>query len=172
MSAAPGDRMLKVDHAGEHGAISIYKAQIWMAMWRAPELVPELTQFLAHEVRHRSIFAAEMARRGVARCRSWHLCGVGGFTLGLLTGVFGRQAILATTVAVEKVVLRHLAHQVAALRDVDPQACATIQRIVDDERDHHDRSSRRLRGPSSLDRCVMALVRCSTESVIRIGMRL
>ena len=32
-----GDRIMKVDHAGEHGAICIYAAQRWFARWRAPE---------------------------------------------------------------------------------------------------------------------------------------
>ena len=35
----PGDRIMKVDHAGEHGAICIYTAQRWFAPWRAPEAV-------------------------------------------------------------------------------------------------------------------------------------
>ena len=47
-------------------------------------------------------------RRGKPRCRSYHLCGVGGWMLGLITGLLGRQAIAATTVAVENVVLGHL----------------------------------------------------------------
>jgi 3-demethoxyubiquinol 3-hydroxylase len=172
VSGLPGDRFLKVNHAGEHGAVSIYKAQIWMAMFRAPDRVPALTQCLAHEMRHRSIFAAELARRGMARCRSYTLCAVGGFALGLLTGVLGRRAMAATTVAVEHVVLRHLAQQLAALGDRDAAASTAIRSIVDDERDHHDRAAQALPKPSPLDRLVMAVVRGSTESVIWLGMRL
>jgi ubiquinone biosynthesis monooxygenase Coq7 len=37
-----GDRVMKVDHAGEHGAICIYRAQRFFARWRAPHMVPEL----------------------------------------------------------------------------------------------------------------------------------
>ena len=37
-----GDRVMKVDHAGEHGAICIYRAQRWFARWRAPDMVGEL----------------------------------------------------------------------------------------------------------------------------------
>jgi ubiquinone biosynthesis monooxygenase Coq7 len=172
VSGSPGDRYLKVDHAGEHGAVSIYKAQIWMAMFRAPDRVPALTQCLAHEMRHRSIFAAELARRGVARCRSYPLCAMGGFALGMLTGLLGRQAMAATTVAIEHVVLRHLAQQLSALSGHDAAASAAIRSIVDDEQAHHDRAARELTEPSLLDRLVMAVVRGSTESVIWLGMRL
>src|SRR5687767_2265994 len=91
-----GEVMLKVDHAGEHGAISIYQAQRWVARWRAPSFVPEIDHFIAHEQRHRSLFAAELSRRGVRRCRSVHLCGLGGTVLGLCTGLLGGRAIALT----------------------------------------------------------------------------
>lgn len=58
-----GDRILKVNHAGEHGAISIYTGQILMARLTAPHLVGELVEFRSHEQRHRSIFGAELAAR-------------------------------------------------------------------------------------------------------------
>jgi 3-demethoxyubiquinol 3-hydroxylase len=167
-----GDRALRVNHAGEHGAVSIYKAQIWMSMLRAPLLVHELTDFLAHEMRHRRIFGDELARRGVRRCRSWHLCSVGGFVLGTVTGLMGPRAVAATTVAVEQVVLGHLERQCSELRSADPEAVAAVQCIVDDERRHHDGAALQLGAPSALDRALMAGVRAATESVIWLGMRL
>lgn len=84
--SALGGRILKVDHAGEQGAVNIYRAQILMARWTAPSLVPELREFKSHEERHRALFWAELQRRGVRRCRSYWLCGIGGWMLGLLTG--------------------------------------------------------------------------------------
>jgi len=59
-----GSRILKVDHAGEFGAISIYTGQIWIAHLRARGLLPELIEFRSHERGHRAIFAAELERRG------------------------------------------------------------------------------------------------------------
>jgi 3-demethoxyubiquinol 3-hydroxylase len=52
-------------------------------------------------------------------------CGVGGFALGLVTGLCRRAAIAATTVAVEAVVLRHLEAQIAALASVDLAAVSS-----------------------------------------------
>src|SRR5436853_6438458 len=91
------DRYLKVNHAGEHGAICIYTAQIHIARITAPSLVAELVEFRSHELRHRSIFLAELQRRNRARCRSYWLCGAGGCLLGLITAICGRSAIAATT---------------------------------------------------------------------------
>ncbi|WP_425520532.1 demethoxyubiquinone hydroxylase family protein [Xanthomonas campestris] len=73
-----GDRILKVNHAGQHGAISIYSWQIFMASCTAPGLVDELKDFRTHEQRHRVICGAELLRRNRLRCRSYWLCGFGG----------------------------------------------------------------------------------------------
>lgn len=79
-SFAPGlgDRIIKVNHAGEHGAIAIYTGQILLARLTAPALVDELREFRSHEERHRAIFGAELVRRGRPRCRSYWFCGLGG----------------------------------------------------------------------------------------------
>ena len=136
------DRVLKVDHAGEHGAVNIYAGQMLVARLTARDLVPQLAEFQSHERRHRAIFQAELARRGVRRCRSYHVCGIGGFVLGFITALFGRGAIAATTVAVERVVLRHLQGQISALRGSDDADLRTLSEIVSEEQQHHDLSAR------------------------------
>src|SRR3982750_862171 len=83
-------RVLKVNHAGEHGAVNIYAGQIICARVTAPAIVPELMEFKSHEERHRAIFQAELHRRGLPRCRSYWLCATGGFLLGVLSGLMGR----------------------------------------------------------------------------------
>lgn len=167
-----GDRVVKVDHAGEHGAVSIYTAQRWIARWRAPDLVEELDRFLAHERRHRKIFAAELQSRGKPRCNSFHLCGLGGFALGVLTGLIGRQAIAATTAAVERVVLRHLREQISELEAADIQAVNAIREIIADEEQHHDLARNQVCERSLAARLIDPVVTVSTEAVIWLGMKL
>jgi len=169
---ALGDHVMKVDHAGEHGAIHIYRGQILAARITAPDLVPELVEFKAHEERHRAIFAAELGRRGVRRCRSAWLCAIGGFTLGVVTGLLGRAAIHGTTAAVERVVLRHLAAQLAALAAIDRAAATAVSQIVDDEQRHFDDSARHLAPGSACHRVLDQVVGAATESVIWVGMRI
>lgn len=166
------DRVLKVNHAGEHGAVNIYVAQAFVARLTAPNLVSELLEFKSHELRHRAIFQAELQRRGRPRCRSYPLCGLGGSVLGLITGLLGRGAIAATTVAVERVVLRHLAHQLVVIGESDPAASAAIASIVEDEQHHHDRSAFHARAGGFWPMLLMPVVSASTELVIRTGMRL
>ncbi|GAB2498838.1 demethoxyubiquinone hydroxylase family protein [Pseudoxanthomonas sangjuensis] len=167
-----GDRVIKVNHAGEHGAINIYSGQILMARLTAPDLVNELREFRSHEQRHLGIFGTELRRRNKPRCRSYWLCGFGGYVLGLATGLFGRNAIAATSVAVESVVLRHLERQIADLREDDPEAVVAISAIVAEEQQHHDLSASHLQANGFWSWIITPLVSASTETVIWLGMRL
>ena len=134
--------------------------------------MPELAEFRAHEMQHRDIFWGELKARKVARCRSYYFCGLGGYILGLITGLLGRSAILATTVAVERVVLHHLELQITALQGKDEKAIVAIQKIIDDEKEHHDRSLEKIQRSSFYVKLLTPVVSASTETVIWFGMRL
>ena len=167
-----GDRILKVNHAGEHGAVNIYRGQRLACFWRDAGLKRELEEFRAHEERHRAIFAAELERRGLRRCRSYGLCGLGGLMLGLVTGICGRASIAAVTVAVERVVLRHVEAQLRELDGVDPAAHAAVSSIIEDERTHHDRAAQEPRQGIFWPRVIRPTVSAVTEFVIWSGMKL
>ncbi|MFZ5842957.1 MAG: demethoxyubiquinone hydroxylase family protein [Pseudomonadota bacterium] len=167
-----GDRVLKVNHAGEFGAICIYSGQLLVARFTAPKLVPELVEFREHEKSHRAIFWAELQRRGLPRCRSYYFCGLGGYVLGVITGLLGYQAIMATTVAVERVVLGHLEHQVQVLQGKDVAALGAVENIIKEEKDHHDRSAAKLQSDALWLQILTPVVACSTEVVIWLGMKL
>jgi ubiquinone biosynthesis monooxygenase Coq7 len=172
MATDLGNRIIKVDHAGEHGAVNIYTGQIFFARFTAPHLVSELSEFRAHELRHRAVFAEELRRRAHPRCRSYWLCGIGGLVLGLVTGLLGSSAIAATTVAVESVVLGHLEHQIATLSASDPAATSAISSIVAEEQQHHDRSLGPAQAGRFWPRVLTPIVSASTQAVIWLGMRL
>jgi ubiquinone biosynthesis monooxygenase Coq7 len=164
-------RVLKVDHAGENGAVNIYAGQIFLARLTAPGMVAELAGYKADEERHRLVFWAELQRRGRPRCKSYWLCGIGGYVLGLVTGALGRRAIAATTVAVERVVLGHLRQQIEVLRGRDEPAVRTIESIVADEQLHHDDSAAHVTDDPFWSRVLSPVVGGATQVVIWIGMR-
>ena len=165
------EKMIKVDHAGENGAVNIYRAQRLSAslFWRS--LRPQLREFQEHEEEHREIFRQHLAARGVRRCISYHLCGFGGFALGLVTGLMGRSAIAATTYAVENVVLTHLEHQMVYLKTNDTDAHDCVAKIYQDEKEHHDTAADQIDENSFLAKGLIRIVKMSTEGVIAIGMR-
>ena len=167
-----GDRIMKVNHAGEHGAVNIYRGQILAARLTAPSMVDTLKENQSHEKEHRALFWNELQRRGRKRCRSYWLCGIGGFVLGFLTGLLGRKAIAATTVSVESVVLGHLEQQMEVLTPEDPQAVAAISAIYEDEKLHHDQHAAHVNDRDFWMKTLHPVVAASTELVIWLGMKL
>lgn len=165
------EKMIKVDHAGENGAVSIYRAQALVSRLLHPGLVTMLAENQRHEEQHRAIFAAHLQARGIRRCISYHACGLGGFAMGFATALMGQKAIHATTYAVEHVVLAHLETQMAYLRETDTEAMACVAQIHADEQAHHDAAEAGIGERYALTRALIATVRLCTEGVIRFGMR-
>jgi len=165
-------RMIKVDHAGEFGAINIYRAQIAVSRLLARGHIGMLRDFLSHEERHHATFADLLRERGLRRCRSWLLCGVGGYALGLTTALLGPNAVMVCTHAVEDVVNLHLAEQMHYMRERDPAAYAAVASIVADETAHQQLAGEQMNTRTWLARGIAAVVRLSTEAVIWVGMKL
>jgi len=142
-------RILKVNHAGEHGAIRIYRSQIAIARWRYPDIVHELEEMLGHEVNHRARFAEAMPSRHAKPCRMLILWSIGGRLLGMGTALLGRNAIWACTAAVEEAVHRHLNDQLAFLSCRDQELYILIASIKSEELSHLHHAEERLtsRGP-------------------------
>src|SRR5689334_12507310 len=62
-------RILKVNHAGEFGAIRIYGAQIAVARRLFPEMVPALEEMREDEIEHCRLFYEAMPARLAKACR-------------------------------------------------------------------------------------------------------
>ncbi len=165
------EKMIKVDHAGENGAVNIYRAQYLISRIRARHLLPELKHFQEHEMEHRQIFASHLSSNGIRPCVSYHLCGLGGWWLGFVTGLIGPSAVMATTYAVENVVLEHLEHQAEYLRKQEPMALKCVEAIIEDEKAHHDHAFNRFDHDGLLAKFLVRIVKLCTENVIRFGMR-
>jgi Ubiquinone biosynthesis protein COQ7 len=78
-------RILRVNHAGEQGAIAIYGAQISGAKSRYPDLLPWLEETLGHEKKHRDAFLELMSPRGITPCPVASVRSIGGAVLGFVT---------------------------------------------------------------------------------------
>jgi ubiquinone biosynthesis monooxygenase Coq7 len=163
-------RILRVDHGGENGAVHIYMAQILVCSWRAPDIVAELREFQVHEERHRAAFAAALRERGIRQRVGFSFCALGGFILGLITGLMGRAAVTATTRAVERVVLRHLHQQLAYLKSADSAAYSIVASILDEEHGHYDSTVLAAVSGGVWPSIVEPIVAGATEAVIWIGM--
>ena len=164
-------KILKVNHAGEFGAINIYRSQILVSKFFRRSYVPLLEDFLADETRHLNIFWIEIQRRDGIKCKSYWLCGIGGWLMGLLSACFGETGIMACTWAVESVVANHLHNQLTYLHQKnDLDAYRAVKSILEDEENHRD-IGQNLGGKNILYTPFRFMISAFTEAVIRIGMR-
>jgi 3-demethoxyubiquinol 3-hydroxylase len=126
-------RILKVNHAGEYGAIRIYRAQLWLARRLYTDIVGFLEDTLDHEIQHCAMFRDAMRARNARPCRAMILWGNGGYALGFLTALIGRKGIWICTAAVEATVHRHLEEQLGFLLTRDPDLHRLISAIQEQE---------------------------------------
>jgi ubiquinone biosynthesis monooxygenase Coq7 len=159
-------RILKVNHAGEYGAIRIYRAQLWLARRRYPDMVPFLEETLGHEIEHCALFRDAMPERGAKPCRVLAFWGNGGLILGLTTALLGRQGIWICTEAVEATVHRHLDEQLLFLQSRDAELHSLIAGIQQEELHHLHQATERITSRSLWVRLLRATVSTATEAVI------
>ena len=107
------ERMIRVDQAGEYGAVRIYEGQLSVLGESAS--APVIEHMAEQERRHLDAFNKLIPERRVrptALLPFWH---VAGFALGAGTALLGEKAAMACTVAVEEVIDEHYAGQVQKL---------------------------------------------------------
>ena len=130
------DRIIRVDQAGEYGAVRIYEGQL-SVLGRTPA-GSVIRSMAVKEREHLSKFnelVVERRVRPTAMQPFWHLAG---FALGATTALLGPRAAMACTVAVEEVIDEHYAGQVAKLGDDEGELREICERYRQDEVEHRD----------------------------------
>ena len=135
-------RMLRVNQAGEYGAVRIYEGQL-AVLRRSPNRAA-IERMAEQERRHLAAFnklIPEHRVRPTALMPVWHLAG---FALGAGTALLGEKAAMACTVAVEEVIDDHYADQVKALEKEGGADDAALRDIFEqfrqEEVEHKDLS--------------------------------
>lgn len=165
-------RTIRVNQSGEFGAIGIYQAQRWIAQLTWPQGVPLIEDMLAHEREHLAIFSTLLQRRGIRSCYALGLWRVGGWALGAITGLFGRNGILTCTCSVETSVLKHLAEQRERVGTRDPELIAAIAAIEQQEREHRDHGAALAASSGRALRLIDRVASRATTAAITLSMRL
>jgi ubiquinone biosynthesis monooxygenase Coq7 len=133
-------RIIRTDHAGELGAINIYRAQILVAKLFYKDIIPGLIEMQNHEKEHFATFNNLLKKRTIRSCYALWVLAIGGFLLGLLTALLGRNAIWVTINAIETTVLHQLDWQLDYLKQHDQEAYAAVLSIKADKEAHRDLS--------------------------------
>jgi len=131
------EAMLRVNQAGEFGAIRIYAGQLAVMGDRAPGS-GEIAAMAQQEAAHRERFDALLVKRGVRPTALQPLWSAAGFALGAATALIGPEAAMACTAAIETEIDRHYTEQLEQLGDEDPELSGMIREFREDEREHRD----------------------------------
>jgi len=130
------ERILRVDHAGEFGAVRIYEGQL-AVLGRRPE-AEAIREMAEKEREHLAGFEQLLPARRVRPTLLHPLWRTAGFALGAATALIGPKAAMACTAAVETEIDRHYTEQLEELGDSDPELSALIEQFREDERAHRD----------------------------------
>jgi 3-demethoxyubiquinol 3-hydroxylase len=143
--AFPGTRsrqdieaMIRVDHAGEYGAVRIYEGQLAVLGGSGSKAAAAIHHMAQQEQRHLTVFDKMVNERRIRPTVLEPLWRVAGFALGAATAMLGEKAAMACTAAVEEVIDEHYASQVATLGSDDPELRDTVESFRADEVAHRD----------------------------------
>ncbi|MFN3353713.1 MAG: demethoxyubiquinone hydroxylase family protein, partial [Brevundimonas sp.] len=132
--------ILRVDHAGEFGAVEIYRAQ--KAVFRGRKgregITEDLTEMQGHEAVHLARFQELLNEHRVRPTVLLPFWRMAAHALGAGTALMGEKAAHACTEAVETVIGEHYDRQIAEIRERVPELAAELTKFRDEELAHKD----------------------------------
>ncbi|MGE0409353.1 MAG: demethoxyubiquinone hydroxylase family protein [Amphiplicatus sp.] len=130
--------MLRVDQAGEYGAVEIYRGQraVFAGLPHKRRIAAILDDMAKSEAAHLAAFDRLLAERRVRPTLLSPIWKAAGFALGAATALIGEKAAMAATEAVEDVIEAHYQRQARALEARDPPLAAALSAFGAEEAAH------------------------------------
>ena len=132
------EKFIRVDHAGERGAIKIYEGQLLAlnTFIKNDELKKKIEEMKEHEKEHANYFENEIKKRNISPTKFlplWDLLGIG---LGFGSTILGKKAAMLCTASVEEVIDKHYQNQIQQIEseyrpflrlDLQYRSCQKVQ---------------------------------------------
>jgi 3-demethoxyubiquinol 3-hydroxylase len=166
--------ILRVDHAGELGAVHIYRGQR-AVLGAAPgheRIAGQLEEMEGHEAAHLARFDKLLNEHRVRPTAMAPIWRVAGFALGAGTALLGEKAAHACTEAVEDVIEKHYASQIAELEGRDPELAAELTKFRDEEIAHRDHALEEGARDAPGYPVLSAVIRAGCKAAIKISEKL
>ena len=132
------EKFIRVDHAGERGAIKIYEGQLLAlnTFIKDDNLKKTIEEMKEHEKEHCDYFENEIKKRNIRPTKFlplWDLLGVG---LGFGSTILGKKAAMLCTASVEEVIDEHYSNQISQLENDEKKLKEKIIKFREDELHH------------------------------------
>ncbi|MAI02337.1 MAG: demethoxyubiquinone hydroxylase family protein [Rickettsiales bacterium] len=128
--------IIRVNQAGELGAIQIYKGQL--AVLKNKKISSELKEMLKKELKHYNTFNKLLFDYNVRPTALSPIWKIGAFSLGVITAAIGKKSTMACTEAVEEVIIDHYEKQASYLKDKDKKLHNVTKKFCKEEKEHLD----------------------------------
>ena len=134
------EEFIRVDHAGERGAVKIYEGQLLAlnTLIKDENLKKVIEEMKVHEKEHCEFFETEIKKRKIKPTKFlplWDLLGVG---LGFGSTLLGKKAAMLCTASVEEVIDEHYQNQINQLDSSEKDLRKKIIKFREDELHHKD----------------------------------
>tara|TARA_B100000579_G_scaffold54350_1_gene38139 strand:+ start:105 stop:638 length:534 start_codon:yes stop_codon:yes gene_type:complete len=134
------EEFIRVDHAGERGAIKIYEGQLLAlnTLINNEDLKKTIKNMKEHEEVHCNFFENEIKKRKIKPTKLlplWDLLGLG---LGFSSTILGKKAAMLCTASVEEVIDSHYKNQIDQIGSDEKNLKNNIIKFRDDELHHKD----------------------------------
>ena len=134
------EEFIRVDHAGERGAVKIYEGQLLAlnTLVKDENLKKTIEEMKIHEKEHCEFFENEIKKRNIKPTKFlplWDLLGVG---LGFGSTLLGKKAAMLCTASVEEVIDEHYQNQIDQLGSDEKDLKKKIIKFREDELHHKD----------------------------------
>ena len=134
------EEFIRVDHAGERGAVKIYEGQLLAlnTIVKDENLKKVIEEMKIHEKEHCDFFENEIKKRKIKPTKFlplWDWLGVG---LGFSSTILGKKATMLCTASVEEVIDEHYQNQRNQLGSDEKNLKKKIIKFRKDELHHKD----------------------------------
>ena len=134
------EEFIRVDHAGERGAVKIYEGQLLAlnTFVKDENLKKTIEEMKEHEKEHCEFFENEIKKRNIQPTKLlplWDLLGIG---LGFGSTFLGKKAAMLCTASVEEVIDKHYLNQINQLGPEEKELKKKITKFREDELHHKD----------------------------------
>ncbi len=166
------EEILRVDHAGEYGAVAIYKGQlaVFERQHGRERIVGQLKEMASQEQEHLDAFDRMLSAGSVRPTAMSPVWNAAGFALGVGTALLGEKAAHACTEAVETVIEEHYGDQVVELREAgDVELADTMAKFQEEEVAHKELAASEGAAEAPAYPLLSAIIRTGCRLAIRIS---
>ena len=165
------EQFIRVDHAGERGAVKIYEGQLLAlkTICKDSKLEKTIEEMKIHELEHRNFFESEIKKRNITPTKLlplWDLLGVG---LGFGSTILGREAAMLCTASVEEVIDEHYQNQIEQLGTDEKVLKDKIIKFRQDELHHKNIAYEKGATKKGLYSILDKIIKTGSKAAIKIS---